>query len=53
VAVDLETGMGTIDAGFAVDGYASRQEVKGTIGTGDQGSIYAHTGAGSIDLIKR
>jgi DUF4097 and DUF4098 domain-containing protein YvlB len=53
MAVDLETGMGTVGLGFAVDGQVSRQKVKGTIGSGDQGSIYAHTGTGSVDLIKR
>ena len=51
MAVDLQTGMGDVSVGFAVDGQVSRREVKGTIGSGDQGTIYAHTGTGSIDLI--
>jgi len=53
MAVDLQTGIGNVSVDFAVDGQVSRQRVKGTIGTGDQGSIYAHTGTGSIDLIKQ
>jgi DUF4097 and DUF4098 domain-containing protein YvlB len=50
VQVDLETGLGSIDVGFSVQGQVSRSQVKGVIGSGDQGSIYAHTGVGSIEL---
>jgi DUF4097 and DUF4098 domain-containing protein YvlB len=53
VEVDLGTGVGDIDVDFAVDGQVTRREVKGVIGSGDQGSVYAQTGTGSIDLIRR
>ncbi|MGD2041431.1 MAG: DUF4097 family beta strand repeat-containing protein [Anaerolineae bacterium] len=51
--VDLESGMGTVSVEYEVAGQVSRQEVKGTIGHGGDGSIYARTGTGSIDLIRR
>lgn len=51
--VDVETGVGNVDVGFPVDGQVTRRSVQGTIGNGDQGKIYAHTGAGNIDLIRR
>jgi hypothetical protein len=53
VQVDLQTGIGNIDVDFSVDGQVSRQAVRGTIGSGAQGTIYAHTGAGNIDVVRR
>lgn len=53
VEVDLDSGVGTIDVDFAVDGRVTKGEVKGVVGSGDQGSIYAHTGTGSIQLKRR
>jgi len=53
VNVDLSTGVGDISVDFDVAGQVSRQRVQGTIGAGGQGSIYAHTGVGSIDLRRR
>jgi DUF4097 and DUF4098 domain-containing protein YvlB len=53
VQVDLRTGSGGIDVQYDVSGQVSRNSVKGAIGTGDQGTIYAHTGSGSIDLKKQ
>jgi DUF4097 and DUF4098 domain-containing protein YvlB len=53
VQVDLTTGMGNIDVDFPVDGTATRQEVRGIIGSGAQGTIYAHTGTGNIDVDRR
>lgn len=53
VDVDLDTGSGEIDVEFVVEGHTARGEVKGTIGDGSQGSIYAHTGSGDIDVIRR
>jgi DUF4097 and DUF4098 domain-containing protein YvlB len=53
VEVDLDTGSGEIDVEFGVEGQMGKGEVKGTIGDGSQGSIYAHTGSGSIDVIRR
>jgi len=53
IAVDLSTGSGGVDVGYDVVGQRSRKQVKGTIGSGDQGSIFAHTGSGSIDLEKQ
>jgi hypothetical protein len=52
--LDLGTGVGDIQlGGFAVQGQVSRRDVQGTIGSGDQAQIYAHTGTGSIDLNRR
>jgi hypothetical protein len=53
VAVDLDTGIGSIDVEYSVEGRVSKREVRGVIGTGDEGRIEAHTGTGSIDLIRR
>jgi DUF4097 and DUF4098 domain-containing protein YvlB len=46
--VDLGTGLGDIDVEFPVDGRVTQREVRGIIGDGEQGSVYAHTGVGSI-----
>jgi len=51
--VDLSTGIGTVGVGFAVDGIVRVREVQGVIGDGSQGTIVAHTGAGSITLEQR
>lgn len=53
VQVDLQTGAGEIDVGFAVDGRVTGQAVQGVIGSGAEGTIYARTGAGNIDLFRR
>lgn len=53
VRVDLETGMGDIDVGFAVAGTVTGRDVQGVIGSGAQGTIYARTGAGNIDVARR
>jgi hypothetical protein len=53
VKVDLSTGVGDISVDFDVAGQVSRQRVQGVVGAGSQGSIYAHTGVGSIDLRRR
>jgi DUF4097 and DUF4098 domain-containing protein YvlB len=50
VEVELDTGSGSIDLDYDVDGRVTRREVEGVIGDGSQGSIYAHTGTGGIDL---
>ena len=51
--VDLDTGTGTVDVGYAVDGQVTKREVRGVVGDGSDGRIYAHTGTGSIDLVRR
>jgi DUF4097 and DUF4098 domain-containing protein YvlB len=51
--VDLDTNSGDIDVDFDVDGRVTKRKVEGDIGDGSEGSIYAHTGSGSIDLIRR
>jgi hypothetical protein len=51
--VDLSTGIGTVDVGFAVDGIVRAREVQGVIGDGSQGTIVAHTGVGTISLEQR
>jgi hypothetical protein len=53
VRVDLSTGIGEIDVDFAVDGRITGRDVQGTIGSGAQGTIYAHAGAGNIDVVRR
>lgn len=53
VQVDLDTGSGEIDVDMAVDGRLSKQEVNGTIGSGEEGEIHAHTGGGDIDLTEQ
>ena len=50
VEVQLESGMGTISVDYPVDGRVTKQEVDGTIGSGQDGSIYAQTGTGSISV---
>jgi DUF4097 and DUF4098 domain-containing protein YvlB len=52
MVVDLQTGSGDIDLGFDVDGRVTKRSVKGTIGSGDRGEIYAHTGSGGINLYR-
>jgi DUF4097 and DUF4098 domain-containing protein YvlB len=51
--VDLRTGVGDINVGFYVDGRVKSREVKGVIGDGSGGSIYAQTGVGVISLRQR
>jgi DUF4097 and DUF4098 domain-containing protein YvlB len=51
--VDLDTGTGTINVGFNVDGRVTKRHVQGSIDAGDQGTIQADTGTGNIDLIRR
>jgi DUF4097 and DUF4098 domain-containing protein YvlB len=51
--VELETGSGTIEVEYEVAGRVTKREVQGVIGDGSQGSIYAHTGSGGIDLQRR
>ncbi|MFN2241293.1 MAG: DUF4097 family beta strand repeat-containing protein [Anaerolineae bacterium] len=50
VRVDLSTGLGSIELGYDVDGSVSPREVKGIIGDGSRGSIYAGTGLGLISI---
>ena len=42
-----------IEVDFDIDGRASQRRVNGTIGSGDEGEIYAKTNGGDIDLIRR
>jgi hypothetical protein len=51
--VDLESGMGTVEVGFDVDGHTSRRQVRGSIGWGEEASIHADTGLGDIRLVQR
>jgi DUF4097 and DUF4098 domain-containing protein YvlB len=51
--VDLHSGSGSVDADFDVDGHVTRQDIRGSIGSGGDLSIYAHTGSGSVDVISR
>ena len=47
------TDSGAVNIGFAVDGQITRQEVKGTLGSGQEAKITAHTASGGIDLGSR
>lgn len=51
--VDLHTGVGAIEVEFPVAGEISKRDIKGAIGSGGEVSIYAHTGSGSIDMLRR
>jgi hypothetical protein len=52
--VRLTTGIGNVDlGGFDVDGEIGRTEVGGVIGTGEDATIEAHTGAGNVTLVRR
>jgi DUF4097 and DUF4098 domain-containing protein YvlB len=50
VQVDLSTSTGPVNVDFHVDGRVTVRSVEGVIGDGSQGSIYAHTGAGSVSV---
>ena len=50
VRVDLGTGLGTVSVRYDVDGQTSPRNVEGVIGDGSQGSIYAHTGVGTVSV---
>jgi hypothetical protein len=49
--VDLETGSGTVDVAFPVEGQVDRREVEGVIGSGEEATIFAHTGTGNIEIL--
>jgi len=55
VTVELSAGVGTIFVGFPVDGVITNHPsyVKGTIGGGCCGDLYACTGVGNISLLRR
>ena len=53
VRIDVGTGLGSVDVDFDVDGQVSPRSVNGVIGDGRQGSISAHTGAGSVSVRSR
>ena len=53
VRIDVGTGLGSVDVDFDVDGHVSPRSVEGVIGDGRQGSIYAHTGVGSVSVKRR
>jgi len=54
VEVRLDTGIGNISLdGFDVEGDVSATEVDGVIGTSEQTTIKAKTGAGNISLVRR
>jgi hypothetical protein len=53
VRVDLSTGIGVVGVSYPVDGRVSLRDVQGVIGDGSEGSIHAHTGAGTVTLAHR
>jgi DUF4097 and DUF4098 domain-containing protein YvlB len=52
-AVDLSVGTGSVESEFPVDGEVTKRSARGTIGRGDECSIRANTGTGSIYLSRR
>ena len=50
VRIDVGTGLGGVDVDFDVDGRVSPRNVEGVIGDGRQGSVFAHTGVGSVSV---
>lgn len=53
VRIDVGSGLGAINVAFEVDGRVSTRSAEGVIGDGRQGSIYAHTGVGSVNVWRR
>lgn len=51
--VDLSVGTGSVESEFPVDGQVTKRSVRGTIGLGDECTIRADTGTGSIYLSRR
>lgn len=52
--VELHTGIGNIELdGFDVAGEVSNTEVDGVIGSGEDATIEARTGAGNVDLVQQ
>jgi hypothetical protein len=52
IMVNLVAGIGSIVLGFPVEGEVGLGCVRGMIGSGAEGSVYASTGVGSIQLIR-
>jgi len=50
--VDLTTGSGSIDVQFPVEGETRRGRVQGVIGSGEEATIRAQPGSGSIDVFQ-
>jgi hypothetical protein len=50
VRIDASTGIGAVSVDFSVAGHVSVRSVQGVIGSGSQGSIYAHTGVGEVNV---
>jgi DUF4097 and DUF4098 domain-containing protein YvlB len=51
--VDLSTAMGSVDVRYDVRGTVSARKAVGVIGDGSECSIYAHTGAGIVQMKRR
>ncbi len=51
--VDLSVGTGSVKNQFPVDGQVTKRSARGTIGQGDECTIRANTGTGSIYLSRR
>jgi hypothetical protein len=53
MTLDLHTGTGQIDVDYELDGRvtAGGKTVKGIVGSGERGEIYARTGSGDIRLV--
>ena len=48
--IQADTGSGSVDVRFDVEGRVSRQHVEGVVGTGQEATIIASTGSGGIDV---
>jgi DUF4097 and DUF4098 domain-containing protein YvlB len=51
--VDVSVGTGSVKSEFQVDGQLTKRRARGTIGRGDECSIRANTGTGSIHLSRQ
>jgi len=51
--VDLGSGSGSVEVDYAVSGRPTGRGIKGLVGDGRQGSIYAHSLSGSVELMRR
>ncbi len=53
VTLELTTGTGIISLDFPVEGFIQPHRVRGWIGKGDEGSVYACTAVGNIYLVRQ
>lgn len=50
--IQADTGSGSVDVQFEVEGRVARQHVEGVVGTGQEATIIASTASGGIDVFQ-